>query len=419
MSISVTTLPNGLRVCTDRVDTVQTVSLGAWVDVGTRHEPAAINGISHLLEHMAFKGTETRSAKAIAEEIENVGGMLNAYTSRENTAYYAKVLKEDAGLATDIVADILQHSVFDPEELAREQAVVVQEINQAEDTPDDIIFDHWQAAAYPNQPLGRPVLGTEDIVTSLTRDTLIDFMRKRYTAPHIVLSASGNIEHDAFVDMVAKAFENLPTNAGAPEEDATYTGGEYREDRDLEQAHVVLGFDGVRYDDPDFYGIQVLSQLLGGGMSSRLFQEIREKRGLVYSIYSFTWSYRDSGLFGIYAGTGEKEVAELVPVMTEEILKVGQSVDAAELARAKAQLKAGMLMGMESTSNRCEQLARQLLAFGRPISVEEMAAAMDAVTVEDMTRLARRMVQTPLTMAALGPLDKLESFDSVKTRLAA
>lgn len=419
MSISVTTLPNGLRVCTDRVDTVQTVSLGAWVDVGTRHEPAEINGISHLLEHMAFKGTETRSAKAIAEEIENVGGMLNAYTSRENTAYYAKVLKEDAGLATDIVADILQHSVFDAEELAREQAVVVQEINQAEDTPDDIIFDHWQAAAYPNQPLGRPVLGTEDIVTSLTRDTLIDFMRKRYTAPHIVLSASGNIEHDAFVDMVAKAFERLPTNAGAQEEDATYTGGEYREDRDLEQAHVVLGFDGVRYDDPDFYGIQVLSQLLGGGMSSRLFQEIREKRGLVYSIYSFTWSYRDSGLFGIYAGTGEKEVAELVPVMTDEILKVGQSVDAAELARAKAQLKAGMLMGMESTSNRCEQLARQLLAFGRPISVEEMAAAMDAVTVEDMTRLARRMVQTPLTLAALGPLDKLESFDSVKTRLAA
>ncbi|MCA1941513.1 MAG: insulinase family protein [Caenispirillum bisanense] len=419
MSISVTTLPNGLRVCTDRVDTVQTVSLGAWVDVGTRHEPAEINGISHLLEHMAFKGTETRSAKAIAEEIENVGGMLNAYTSRENTAYYAKVLKEDAGLATDIVADILQHSVFDAEELAREQAVVVQEINQAEDTPDDIIFDHWQAAAYPDQPLGRPVLGTEEIVTSLTRDTLIDFMRKRYTAPHIVLSASGNIEHDAFVDMVAKAFEHLPTSAGAAEEDATYTGGEYREDRDLEQAHVVLGFDGVRYDDPDFYGIQVLSQLLGGGMSSRLFQEIREKRGLVYSIYSFTWSYRDSGLFGIYAGTGEKEVAELVPVMTDEILKVGQSVDAAELARAKAQLKAGMLMGMESTSNRCEQLARQLLAFGRPISVEEMAAAMDAVTVEDMTRLARRMVQTPLTLAALGPLDKLESFDSVRTRLAA
>lgn len=419
MSISVTTLPNGLRVCTDRVDTVQTVSLGAWVDVGTRHEPAEINGISHLLEHMAFKGTETRSAKAIAEEIENVGGMLNAYTSREHTAYYAKVLKEDAGLATDIIADILQNSVFDAEELAREQAVVVQEINQAEDTPDDIIFDHWQAAAYPGQPLGRPVLGTEEIVTGLSRDTLIAFMRGRYTAPHIVLSASGNIEHEAFVDLAARAFGNLPATVGAPEEDATYTGGEYREERDLEQAHVVFGFDGVRYDDPDFYGIQVLSQLLGGGMSSRLFQEIREKRGLVYSIYSFTWSYRDSGLFGIYAGTGEKEVAELVPVMTDEILKVGQAVDEAELQRAKAQLKAGMLMGMESTSNRCEQLARQMLAFGRPISVEEMAAAMDAVTVDDMTRLARRMVATPLTLAALGPLDRLESFDSVRARMAA
>ncbi len=419
MSISVTTLPSGLRVCTDRVDTVETVSLGAWVDVGTRHEPAEINGISHLLEHMAFKGTETRSAKDIAEEIENVGGMLNAYTSREHTAYYAKVLKQDAGLATDIIADILQHSVFDPEELAREEAVVVQEINQAEDTPDDIIFDHWQAAAYPGQPLGRPVLGTEEIVLSLTRDTLIDFMRARYTAPHMVLSASGNIEHDAFVDMVARAFEALPTSHGEPEQDATYHGGEYREDRDLEQAHVVLGFDGVRYDDPDFYGIQVLSQLLGGGMSSRLFQEIREKRGLVYSIYSFTWSYRDSGLFGIYAGTGEKEVADLIPVMTDEILKVGQSIDAAELHRAKAQLKAGMLMGMESTSNRCEQLARQLLAFGRPVSVEEMAAAMDAVSADDITRLARRMVGTPLTLAALGPLDRLESFEAVRSRIAA
>lgn len=419
MSISVTTLPNGLRVCTDRVDTVQTVSLGAWVDVGTRHEPAEINGISHLLEHMAFKGTERRSAQKIAEEIENVGGMLNAYTSREHTAYYAKVLKDDAALATDIIADILQNSTFDPDELAREQAVVVQEINQAEDTPDDIIFDHWQAAAYPGQPLGRPVLGTEEIVRSLSRDTLIDFMKNRYTAPHIVLSASGNIEHDAFVDMVAQRFGDVPSHSGRTEEDATYAGGEFRENRDLEQVHVVFGFDGVRYDDPDFYAMQVLAQLLGGGMSSRLFQEIREKRGLVYAIYSFAWSYRDSGLFGIYAGTGQDEVAELVPVMSDELLKTGRAVSQEELDRARVQLKAGMLMGLESTSNRCEQLARQLLAYGRPVPVEEMECKIDAVTVADMTRLARRMVETPLTLASLGPLGRMESLDAVRGRLAA
>jgi predicted Zn-dependent peptidase len=419
MSISVTTLPNGLRVCTDRVDTVETVSLGAWVDVGTRHEPAEINGISHLLEHMAFKGTETRSAIRIAEEIEAVGGILNAYTSREHTAYYAKVLKDDTALATDIIADILQNSTFDPEELAREQAVVVQEINQAEDTPDDIIFDHWQAAAYPGQALGRPVLGTEEIVRSMTRDTLFDFMRDRYTAPHMILTASGNIEHDAFVDMVADRFASLPSHSGRTEEDATYRGGEYREDRDLEQVHVVLGFDGVKYDDPDVYAIQVLSQLMGGGMSSRLFQEIREKRGLVYAIYSFAWSFRDCGLFGIYAGTGEKEVAELVPVMADELLKAGRSITQAELERARAQIKAGLLMGLESTTNRCEQLARQMLAYGRPITMEEMVQKVEAVTTDDMTRLARRLVETPMTLASLGPLEKMETLDQVKGRLAA
>ncbi|WP_404380852.1 M16 family metallopeptidase [Caenispirillum salinarum] len=419
MSISVTTLPNGLRVCTDRVDTVETVSLGAWVDVGTRHEPAEINGISHLLEHMAFKGTETRSAIRIAEEIEAVGGMLNAYTSREHTAYYAKVLKDDTELATDIIADILQNSTFDAEELAREQAVVVQEINQAEDTPDDIIFDHWQAAAYPGQALGRPVLGTEEIVRSMTRDTLFDFMRDRYTAPHTVLTASGNIEHDAFVEMVEKRFGTLPAHSGRTEEDATYVGGEFREDRDLEQVHVVLGFDGVKYDDPDVYAIQVLSQLMGGGMSSRLFQEIREKRGLVYAIYSFAWSFRDSGLFGIYAGTGEDEVAELVPVMADELLKAGRAITADELARARAQIKAGLLMGMESTTNRCEQLARQMLAYGRPISMEEMVEKVEAVTVDDMTRLARRLVETPMTLASLGPLERMETLDTVRGRLAA
>lgn len=418
MSISVTTLPNGLRVMTDTVRTVETVSLGAWVDVGTRHEPEEINGISHLLEHMAFKGTETRSAQRIAEEIETVGGHLNAYTSREHTAYYAKVLKEDSELAVDLIADILQHSTFDAEELKREQSVVVQEINQAEDTPDDIIFDHFQATAYPRQALGRPVLGTPERVRGIDRATLKGFMERTYTAPATVLAAAGNIDHDAFVALVERHFDALPDAPARPPEKAAYTGGDFREERDLEQVHVVLGFDGVSYEHPHFYSSTVLSTLLGGGMSSRLFQEVREKRGLVYSIYAFASSYTDGGLFSVYAGTGEDEVAELIPVMCDEIVKVLDGVTDEEVARARAQLKAGLLMSMESTSSRCEQLARQVLAYGRPISMEELVEKVEAVDAAMVVDAAHQVLATPPTLAVLGSLRNVEDFDRIRGRLS-
>ena len=416
-TIRETRLASGLRVVTDPMETVETVSLGVWVEAGTRHEVVAVNGVSHLLEHMAFKGTERRSALEIAEEMDAVGGHLNAYTARDHTAYYAKVLKEDAGLALDIIADILQHSTLDPEELAREQAVVVQEINQAIDTPDDIIFDHFQATAYPDQSLGRAVLGTEAVVRGMERDTILGYMRAHYSAPAMVLSASGRIDHDQLVAAAERAFAALPPPHPAETDPARYQGGDFREERDLEQVHIVLGFDGITYQDPDYYAASVLSTLLGGGMSSRLFQEVREKRGLVYSIYSFASSYDDGGLFGIYAGTGEDEVAELIPVMCDEIVKVGGGVREIEVLRARAQLKASILMSLESTSSRCEQLARQMAIYRRPISVAEVVASIEAVTPEDCARVARRLFATTPTVAAIGPLAQVESYDQIAARL--
>ena len=415
--IRVTTLTNGLRVLTDPMETVESVSLGLWVDAGTRHEPAEVNGISHLLEHMAFKGTERRSARAIAEEMDNVGGHLNAYTARDHTAYYAKVLKEDAGLALDILADILQNSTLDAEELAREQAVVVQEINQSIDTPDDIIFDHFQAVAFPDQPLGRPVLGTEELVRAMTRDTVRGYLDTHYSAPRMVLSAAGRVDHDQVVAVAETAFAGLSGAADVIPVAARYGGGEYREDRDIEQVNLVLGYGGVSYDDPDYYAVSVLSTLLGGGMSSRLFQEIREKRGLVYSIYSFASSYADGGLFGIYAGTGEDEVEELVPVLCDEVVKVTAGIAADELHRARAQLKASILMSLESTSSRCEQLARQVLVYGRPIPTQEVVEKVEAIDAAQIARVARRLFGQEPTIAAIGPLGKLESHETMVGRL--
>lgn len=419
MSVASTRLDNGLLVLTDTMHTVETVSLGAWVDVGTRHETQEINGISHLLEHMAFKGTDRRSAQKIAEEIENVGGHLNAYTSREHTAYYAKVLKDDAPLAVDIIADILQHSTFDTEELQREKSVVVQEINQAEDTPDDIIFDHFQSTAYPDQALGRPVLGLPETVRAIGSDVLKDYMKTRYTTEAMVVTAAGNIDHDAFVRLVEQQFSSLSSDPQQAPQTARYQGGDFRQERDLEQVHLVLGFNGVSYEDPLFYSAAVLSTLLGGGMSSRLFQEVREKRGLVYSIYSYASSYTDGGLFTIYAGTGEEEVAEMIPVMCDEIRKVSDGVSADELARARAQLKAGILMGMESTSNRCEQAARHIMAYGRSISAEELVDSIESVSAENVIAAAQRIFTSTPTVTTLGAIGHVDDYETLCRRLSA
>jgi len=417
MTIRVTQLDNGLRVASDTMDRVETVSLGAWVGVGTRHEPAEINGVAHLLEHMAFKGTERRSAYQIAEEIEAVGGHLNAYTGRESTAYYAKVLAENAPLAVDIVADILQHPTFDEDELTRERAVVLQEIGQAHDTPDDSIFDRFQETAYPGQALGRPVLGTSEIVAGIDRHTLKDYMARHYGAESMVLAAAGKIEHERFLELVSEAFQVLPRKTDGTVEPASYQGGDYREGRELEQVHVLLGFNSISYLDDDYYAASVLSTLFGGGMSSRLFQEVRERRGLAYSVYSFVAGYRDGGLFGIYAGTGEGEAAELIPVICDELGKLATEVREEEVTRARTQHKASILMGLESTGTRCEQMAQHILIYGRPLPVEEIVAKIDAVDLATVRRVAARLANGHPTLASLGPVAQVEDFARVAARL--
>ncbi len=418
MTIEVTTLASGLRVVTDPVDTVETASVGVWINVGARHERKEVNGVAHLLEHMAFKGTERRSAKTIAEEIESVGGHLNACTSREYTAYFARVLKDDLPLAVDILADILQHSTFDLKELERERAVIIQEIGQAYDTPDDFVFDRFQEIAYPGQPLGRPILGSAERIGAMSREVIAGYMRENYSAPKMVLAAAGRVDHDAFVKLAQEAFRDLPRTRGCESEPARYRGGEAYEERELEQVHLVLGFAGVPYKDPDFYGLSVLSSLLGGGMSSRLFQEIREKRGLAYSIYSFTAPYVDGGLFGVYAGTGEGEVEELLSVTCEEIRNIGATVREEELARVKAQLKAGILMALESTSARCERLGQHMLVYGRPLSVEEMVERIEAVDIQAVGRVADRLTASRPTFAALGPIGRFKAMGAVEERFA-
>src|SRR5690606_14360657 len=293
-----------MTVLTDDMPHLESASLGIWVKAGSRSEQVQEHGISHLLEHMAFKGTGSRNSLEIAEAIENVGGDLNAATSVEHTGYFARVLKEDVALAADILSDILQNSLFDAEELRREQQVIVQEIGAVRDNPDDHVFDLFQSAAYPDQPIGRTILGTVDSVNGFSPDSIRGLMQRNYVGDHMVRSAAGNVDHDALVEIAAERFRG-PQAGGAPEpEKASYVGGEQRLVSDHEQAHIVLGLEGRAYNTDGFYAVQILASVLGGGMSSRLFQEIREKRGLCYSVYAFHWAFADSGIFGVAASTG-------------------------------------------------------------------------------------------------------------------
>lgn len=417
MTIKTTTLANGLRVISDPMPQLQTAAVGVWVDTGSRHERLDQNGISHVLEHMAFKGTKTRTALEIAETIEAVGGHLNAYTSRDQTAYFARILKQDVGLAIDILSDILQFSTFEELELQREKEVIVQEIGQTIDTPDDIIFDHLQETAFPDQPMGRSILGTAERVRGFERKNISDYMQDRYLASKLVLSASGAIDHEQLVNLAEQAFGSLNKGDAVAPDRARYQGGDYREIRDLEQVHLALSVPGVAYEDSDFYPLQILSSLLGGGMASRLFQELREKRGLCYSVFSFSSSFADSGLFSVYAGTSEHQVGELTSVMIDELRHVSIDVRAEEILRAAAQHKAGLLMGMESPASRCEAHARQMLIYGRVLTLEEIVEKIEKVDAAAVMAAADRLFSKVVpSIAAMGPVKRLESYDKLAAR---
>jgi len=412
-AVEITTIANGLRVVSETMPRLQTASLGVWIDVGARYEAPEVNGVAHMLEHMAFKGTRRRSARAIAEEIERVGGSLNAYTSREHTAYYARILADDIGLAADILADILQHSTFDPAELEKERHVVLQEIGQVKDTPDDLVFDLLQDASYPDQPMGRAILGPESIVAEMPRKALVDYMARHYGPKRMVFAGAGKLEHGYLVELAERLFGELPAAEGQSAQPARYSGGQRLEHRpDLEQVHLCLAVEGLPYHHPDHFALQVLSTALGGGMSSRLFQEARENRGLCYSIFSFASAYADTGQLGVYAGTDPADVPELLKVVADETRALIDAPDEEELARARAQLKASLLMGLESCSAVSEELARQLLCFNRRVPVEEIVAKIDAVDTAGVRRLGQELLEAgAVTLAAVGPLTDLPEVD--------
>ncbi len=418
MNSTTTMLPNGLRILTRTMPHLKTVSLGAWVKTGSRCETKDINGISHFLEHMAFKGTKNRSSFEISEEIEFVGGIPNAYTSREFTAYFAKVLKENVEVGVDIISDILQNSVFPEDELKKEQEVVIQEIKSSIDTPDDVVFDHLQTSAYGNQPVGLTILGEEHNIKSFNRDTLINYVNDRYSTKNMVISAAGNISHNEFVNLVKKYFNTLHDHDVTAPVKANYTGGVKTEARDIKQAHILFGFNGLNYQDDDYYSSLVFSTILGSGMSSRLFQEVREKRGLVYSVYSFANAYSDNGLFGIYGGTGEEEVKELIPTICNELNKIAsEKVSNKELERAKNQMKASIAMTLENPSSICELIARQMLIFGRTLSVSDIIEKIDSTTKEQVRDIAARIFSSNLSYAAVGAIKNIEDYENVQKRL--
>lgn len=415
--LNVSKLKNGMRVITDTDQNSDVVTLGVWVCVGARYETPDMNGISHVLEHMAFKGTTTRSARQISEEIENVGGLINAYTGKNVTAYHVKVLKENMALGLDIIADILQNSIMDETELEREKGVICQEINMNNDDPEEVASDYFFETAFPNQALGRPIIGTAELVRSVTSKQLRDYMHSQYTADRMIISASGNFDEQEFIKACEKAFAGITSHETKPADKAHYVGGDKCVQKDTEQVNVFLGFEGITYGDPDYYAAKVLSGVLGGGMSSRLFQEVREKRGLVYTIYAFSASEKDTGVFGIYAGTGEKETAELMPAVCDEIIKIQNGVTADELNRAKNRYKAALLMQGEAISSHAEANAIDMVIYGRVVPKQEVIAAVDAVTNADVIRVAKRIFATKPTLAALGPIKHLMSYQDVENRL--
>lgn len=418
MAIEISKLKNGLTVATDPMGHLETAAIGVWVSAGGRYETEAVLGVSHFLEHMAFKGTTSRSALQIAEEIESVGGYLSAYTSREQTGYFVRCLKADVPLAVDLLGDILMRSTFEEDELERERGVILQEIGQCADNPEDLIYDLLQEAAFPDQPLGRPILGTNETVNGINQEMLRNHMKRFYGSDSMWVVGAGAVDHGALVALCEKAFDGLEVlSEAAKPEVGLYQGGARVEGRDFEQVHITLGFPGVAAEHEDFYAAQVYSEILGGGMSSRLFQEVREKRGLCYSVYSFHSGYTDTGLFSIYAGTSAGDANELVSVITGEMERLASKVEEKELARSLAQVKAGVLMSLESAYSRAEWIARHLPRFGRVLTPDELVKRFESVDAVQLKSFGTRLMETQApTFAALGPVGGLDSYERIAAR---
>ncbi|MBI5249224.1 MAG: insulinase family protein [Desulfomonile tiedjei] len=403
-----TTLDNGVRVITETVPYVQSISMGIWVHSGSRYERPEVNGICHFIEHMLFKGTDKRSAFTIAKEIDSVGGVLNAFTSKELTSFYCRVLSENTELAVDLLADIFLNASFPDDEIEREKQVVCQEIHQLEDSPEDLVHEILGIRFWRDDPLGQPILGTIPNIVKLDRNTLVGFKNQYYTPDETLICAAGKLEHDAFVQLVERHTGKFPRSKAdvykiQPKSDASA----HVEERDLEQVHVCIGMDGPSAVDPRRHAGYILNAVLGGGMSSRLFQEVREKRGLAYAVYSFLSSFSDTGIFGIYAGCDPERLQELLNIMGKETLELSRSITADDVSTAKSQIKGNIILAMESTDSRMNRLAKGEYYFGRRVGVDEILAALEAVTLDELRETADWMInEGRYTIVAVGPVGK-------------
>ena len=420
MSINVTTLDNGFRIVSEQMSGLKSASVGIWINTGGRNETLKQNGIAHFLEHMAFKGTQSRSALDIAQAIENVGGYINAYTSKEMTAYYARVLENDVPLAIDVISDILLNPIFDQRELETERGVILQEIGQSLDTPDDVIFDWLQEAAFPDQPLGRTILGPSELVKNFSREDLLEFVSEQYGPEQMVLSAAGSVDHEKIVSQVKLLFDKKEPISKAAMISSKYNGGEKQVDKNLEQAHFALAFEAPGYRDETIYTSQIYSIALGGGMSSRLFQEIREKRGLCYTIFAQGGAYSDTGLLTIYSGTSADSLKDLSDITISEMKRMAIDFEQIELDRARVQMKAGLLMGLESASARAERLARMLTIWDRIPTLDEIVKKIDAVDLNDVRHSSDSIISNKKpTLSTYGPISNGVPFNQIIDSLVA
>ena len=414
MSVTQSTLSNGLTVVSHTMPEVETVSLGIWLGAGSRSEQLTEHGIAHFLEHMAFKGTKRRSARQIVEEIEAVGGDINAATSVDSTGYYARVLPKDMPLALDILSDIILEPRFDGAELARERDVILQEIAASSDSPDDIVYDFISEAAFPDQPVGRTILGTAQSVVGFERDHLGAYLTTHYHGPNMVLAAAGAVDHNALVAEAERRLAGLSSEGTPVPQQAVYAGGRRHSAKPFEQTHLMIALEASAYHKPEYFKSQILAGALGGGMSSRLFQEVRERRGLCYSVYAFSSGLTDSGMFVVHAAGAPEKAHELFSVIRDELERAAaDGFDQAELARVKAQMKMGLLAALESSSARVEQLARHIMFRGRVLPTSELVERIEAVETADLQALLQKVLGTPVSLATVGPVVNLGQFEAV------
>ena len=402
-----TVLSNGLTVITESVPGVRSVAIGVWVNVGSRDEFPQESGVSHFIEHMIFKGTERRSAFDIAKTFDRLGGFSNAFTSRETTCFHARVLDTHIDTISDLLADIVLNSRFDESEVERERQVILQEINMVEDTPDDYVHELFNSFIWGDNPLGRSILGSRDSVTAVTSDFLKSFVNKAYVAPRTLIAAAGNLSHDAFVESMERLFEKLPAaDAQLPRRiTPSLEGGARFYQRECEQVHMLMGFNGISASAEMRYAATLMNVILGGSMSSRLFQEVREKRGLAYSVYSFLTSYHDSGVMGMYAGTAPESVSTVASLMQHELERLAKEpVTRSELEDARDQVKGAILLASENMDSRMSRIAKNEINLHDQVSYEEIEQRFDEITPDDIMQVAGMCLNSPAALVTLGPV---------------